>query len=693
MEITYFRSDSIMKRTFISFSIGLSLISLVVWATKKSPAELPPKYKKWIEEEVVYIISSAEKDVFLQLETDRERELFIVAFWNHRDPTQGTPKNEFKEEHYRRINYANYNYGRGVPKPGWRTDRGRIYIILGEPRDIERFTGEAQIFNSEVWFYQGLSKFGLPAGFNLVFFQKGGIGEYILYSPTNDGPQALMTSYFGDQANYLAAFRALKKLNPSLARVSLSLIPGESASFGRPSLASDMLIQNVFSVPQKQIKDKYAQKFLMYKDIVEVDYTANYIDNDSSVRIIKDPISGLFFVHYVIELTKLSVQQYQEKYSTHLKINGKVADLEGKTVFQYEGSIPIELDKAKLESITYRPFDLFDMFPLLPGRYEFSVIIRNDVSKEFTTVDEEITVPESEPRMSSLLMGYTMHHVSSPLKELRPFTLGSYQIYPQPKNIFHPKERLYLGLQILGLNPDQSLSGALSFSFFKDGELFYEISKGLSEYPDGVNFVETFPLQEFPPGHYRIKVAFLDGEGELLTEQDEFDVTSASVMPRPWVYYRKMSSPEDPVYEYILGRQHLSRGETEKAKARLEEAYRKKPDSLEYAFGLAQAYFALKNYVQTKQILLPFSDSEKTPYQVYLILGKSHQASGEYDKAISTYNMAISRYGINIILLNSLGECYDRLGLEDEALAAWEKSLEINPDQPEIRKKLKEIKK
>ncbi len=684
-----------MKRRLISLSIALFLVFPVVGAAKKSPTELPPKYKNWLEQEVVYIISSTEKDVFLQLETDRERDLFIDAFWKQRDPTPGTPENEFKSEHYRRINYANYTFGRGVPKPGWKTDRGRVYIILGEPQDIERIIGETQIHNSEIWFYQGLSKYGLPAGFSLVFFQKGGIGEYLLYSPTNDGPQALLTSYFGDQSNYLAAFKALKKLSPSLARVSLTLIPGEGASFGRPSLASDILIQNVFLVPQKQIKDKYAEKFLMYKDIVEVDYSANYIDNDSSVRIIRDSTSGLFFVHYVVELRKLSVQEYQGKYSTHLKINGNVADLDGKTIYQYEGSFSVELDKVELISISYRPFDLYDMFPLLPGRYKFSVIIRNEVSKEFTTLEEEITVPEPEfkPRMSSLILGYKMDHVSSVLKELRPFLVGFDQIYHQPRNIFHPKESLYLSLQILGLNSEQRQNGALTFKFYKGDELIYEISKGLKEYQEKVNFVESFPLQEFLPGYYRIKVAFVDGEHEILTKQEEFEITSASVMPRPWIHYKQMSPPDDPVYAFILGKQHLNRGETEMAMNKMEEAYRKKPDSSHYAFGLAQASFALKNYVQTKQILLPFSGSEKTPYQGYLILGKSQQALGEYDEAISTYQKALSRYGINIILLNSLGDCYYSLGIRDEALAAWEKSLEISPNQPEISRKIKEIKK
>ncbi|GAH08731.1 unnamed protein product, partial [marine sediment metagenome] len=98
--------------------------------------DLPPSYRKWLEEEVVYIITPKEKEVFLQLEGDRERDMFVDAFWKVRDPEPSTPKNEFREEHYGRINYANLWFGRGTPTQGWRTDMGRIHIILGEPNSI-----------------------------------------------------------------------------------------------------------------------------------------------------------------------------------------------------------------------------------------------------------------------------------------------------------------------------------------------------------------------------------------------------------------------------------------------------------------------------------------------------------------------------------------------------------------------------
>ncbi|MGB6867486.1 MAG: GWxTD domain-containing protein, partial [Candidatus Aminicenantaceae bacterium] len=358
-------------RNAVILIIFLFLYSPLTIAQKNSSEDLPPSFRKWLEVEVVYIITSLEKDVFLQLDSDRERELFIEAFWKQRDPTPGTPNNEFREEHYKRIQHANYTFGRSAPIPGWKTDRGRFYILLGEPNDIERFTGETQIYNLEIWFYQGLTKYGLPAGFHLVFYQKGGSGDYVLYSPVSDGPQALLTSYFGDQADYLQAFRKLKQVSPNLAQVSLSLIPGESSRFGRPSLASDILINSIQSLPEKEVKDIYAQKFLMYKDVVEVEYTANYIPSDSIVRVLKDD-TGHYFVHYSIELEKFSVLEYEDKYTTSLKINGQITNLEGKTIYQYEASIPIELTEDQLRGITYKPFDLYDMFPLVPGSFKFS---------------------------------------------------------------------------------------------------------------------------------------------------------------------------------------------------------------------------------------------------------------------------------------------------------------------------------
>lgn len=671
----------------------LMVFLLEVSSGVKPEGALSPRFKIWLKEEVCYIITPLEKEVFLQLQTDRERDFFIEAFWKHRDPTSGTLENEFKEEHYRRINYANHHFGRDGPWPGWKTDRGRIFIILGEPRGIDHYTGDTQICNTEVWFYQGLTQYGLPSGFNLVFFQKDGVGEYVLYSPSADGPQALLTSYYGDQADYVQAFQTLRKINPSLAKVSLSLIPGES-SYGHPSLASDMLIQNIHTVPQKELKDNYAQKFLAYKDIVEVEYSANYIDNDSSIKILQNPL-GVYFVHYVVEIMKFSLQQYQDKYSTHFKINGNVSDSEGKTIYQYEGSISVELDEDQLKSIAYKPFDIYDMFPLTAGFYKFSVIIKNEVSKEFTTLEKDIIIPEDDSAlgMSSLVLGYKMEQASPETQNLKAFKLGSFQILHQPKNLFRPQDTLFLAFQITGLSSDLRQRGQLKYEFFKGDEPFLNFTQKVSQqYERGVNFGHEFSLQEFPPDYYRLHVGLWDGEQEILSEEENFGISSISDFPRPWIHTKTLPPPDHPVYLFLLGKQLFSKGNINKAQAKLEEAFQKKPDSLDFALSLAQVYFVQKKHHQVKQVLMAFSDVSEVPYQLYLLLGKSHQALGEFDQAIALYNKALSQYGINLDLLNSTGECYYRLGIWDKALAAWEKSLEINDRQPDIKKKVNILK-
>src|SRR3954468_13794132 len=132
---------------------------------EKLRKELETPYKKWLNEDVVYIITDEERQAWKRLATDEEREQFIEQFWLRRDPTPDTAENEFKEEHYRRIAYANEHYAAGMP--GWKTDRGRIYITFGPPTSIdshpmggpyqrspEEGGGSTTTFPFEVWRYR-----------------------------------------------------------------------------------------------------------------------------------------------------------------------------------------------------------------------------------------------------------------------------------------------------------------------------------------------------------------------------------------------------------------------------------------------------------------------------------------------------------------------------------------------------------
>ena len=165
---------------------------------------------------------------------------------------------------------------------------------------------------------------GLPPGFNLVFFRENGTGAYKLYSPTSDGPEALLAGNVGDAGDYYSAYTKLRDIDATLAETSMSLIPGDqTAGYGRPSLVSDMMLQKMETAPQRMIEDKYARKFLEYKDVVEVEYSANYLDSDSLVKVLRDR-TGKSFVNYAIEPKKLSVNNFENKYYTVLKVNGNV---------------------------------------------------------------------------------------------------------------------------------------------------------------------------------------------------------------------------------------------------------------------------------------------------------------------------------------------------------------------------------
>lgn len=667
-------------------------LAISVFSQGDSQANL---YQKWLQEEVTYIITPAEREVFSQLMNAREKDLFIQAFWKHRDPTPATEENEFKAEHYRRINHANQYFGREIPKPGWNTDRGRMYIILGEPNDIRRYEGKTRIYPTEVWFYQDLTAKGLPSGFYLVFFQSGGTGEYRLYSPLVDGPQALLTSYMGSQGDYVAAYNQLKEFEPELSEISLTLIPGErQAAKGRPSVSSDILVNKVETVPQKEVKDIYARKFLEYKDSVEVEYSTNYIDNDTLVTSIQVP-SGVHFVHYALEPDRLSIDSYQGKFYTVLKLNGTVVNEVGTTVHQFEKIIPLEFTQEQIDQIQHRPFSLRDMFPLVSGKYKFSLLLKNEISKEFTSLERNITIPSNQAdiRMSPLMLGFQMKKLDPDSSRQRPFQWGEYQLYFQPNRVFSQKNDLIAAFQIYSEQPALSQHVQIRYILTRGDQEYKVITKSLQDYPDLPNILERIPLKDFPVSHFSLKITISVDGRDVGFSLEEFDVSPVENLARPWTYSNILPGWEDPVYAYILGVQHFNKGDWDKARPLVAQAYLAKPEDPEIALSLARILLRLQEYQNIPPVLRPHMDqSEITKFELLFILGKAYQLSGELEKAVEIFNKGISQHGLSTSLLNALGESYLLSGNNQQALVSWTKSLEINKDQPDIQKKIESIK-
>jgi GWxTD domain-containing protein len=678
----------------IVFIFLILSVALPLTAQNRGKADLQEKYRKWLEEEVAYIITPKEKNVFLKLTTDRERDLFIEAFWKHRDPSPGTPRNEFKDEHYRRVEYANKFFGRGTPRPGWKTDMGRTYIVLGPPNTIEYFENVMNVYPTQVWAYLGDPKVGLPPAFNIVFFKKYGTGEYVFYSPSDHGPQSLIADYLGDAKDVLDAYQRLQQLEPNLARYTLSLVPGERSVPGVVSLASNQLFSEVFSSPQKRVEDNYADAILKYKDFVEVEYTANYIDNSAMVEVVQHD-AGFFLVHYSVEPKKLSVDRFEDKYSVNFELNGRVTDPQGKTVFQYSKQIPMSFGREELQDMEGKTFAIQDVFPLIPGHYTFDLLLKNTVSKEFTSFASDLTVPQNQsmPLMSHLILGYRTEKNVQESGDIVPFKIGDTQIICQSQKTFTQKDPLFVFFQMHGLSEKLRSGGELRFTIYKEDQDFFSQTKKITAYPSDRNFLEKFTLEEFPPGYYSIRVSVLDGEGkELLYESENFEITFVAEIPRPMIVSRITPFSRIDEYDYSLGVQYFNIGDLKNAKMLLEKTYLKNPGQLNYALGYAQVLFMDQNYRKVKEILEPFLDGPNENEGMLYLLGKTLHSLGEFQQALSLYQKYLSRFGMKLEILNLMGTCHYQLGDKKEALKVWERSLEVNPNQPDIKKLVESLK-
>jgi GWxTD domain-containing protein len=681
-----------MRKFFLIFLMFALAFPHLCWGsqTKKKPEELSPMFKKWLEEEVVYIISSKEKDIFLQLETDRERQIFMDAFWRIRDPNPNTQENEFKTEHYQRIAYANKMFGRDTPGEGWRTEMGRIYIILGEPNSIERYENETEVRPMIIWFYQGKVEMGLPNSFNVVFFRQEEFSDWEIYSPIVHGPHKLLRFFSEDRTNIQAAYKQLYKFNPGVAKVSMSLIPNDEMSLTTPSMASDILISRIFETPKK-VEDEYAEKLLKYKDIIEVEYTANYIGNDSFVQIIQDE-QGMFLVHYLIEPKRLSLELYEDSYHTTLEISGQVTNLKGKTIYQFDKSLPLQFNANQFDQIKSKLFSYQDAFPLVEGTYNFHLLMKNRVSREFTSFEQQITIPSPVNfQMSPPILAHTKKQ-SPYVGQIKPFKVKDQQMYISPKRDFSKEENLHVYFELYGVPDGIREDGRVKVTISKSDEVIQEQIREGTQWPQDDKFLVSFALADMSPANYGIRASVLNGDGnEVLFEQKFFYISHRLSLPRPFISTGLLAPADDAVYDYILGGQNFNKGQIQTAKTLLERAFRKEPINFKYALGFSQVLFHLQRYKEVLDILMPFVQGDNPQHAAYNLIGQSYQILGEYAQAIENFQAYLAFFGTNLRVLNDLGECHFQLGKQADALVAWKKSLDLDPNQKEIQEKVNRL--
>ncbi|MGQ9618199.1 MAG: GWxTD domain-containing protein [Candidatus Aminicenantia bacterium] len=641
--------------------------------------KLNEKWEKWLNEEVVYIISKKEREVFLSLQSDREREKFVDSFWAVRDPTPGTPANEFKEEHYRRIEYANKLFGRGSAKPGWKTDMGKIYIILGEPLEKQRFETYEYLNPVELWYYHGEIGYGFPPYFYVMFYREHGIGDWKLYSPAGDGPERLLNpSAWNESITREEAYRIIKRANSELANVSLSLIPGESIDpTGRiVSLSSDLLINNVISLPSKKVESLWAEEFLKIKDIVISDYSVNFVRSKSTAFLHKGDTMN--FIYYSIEPERIVFNQYQKKVYAALKINIRITDLKGNGIYQEEKDVSIEMDEEKFRVLEGRICAIQGLIPVLEGDYNINILLRNINSKDFSSFEKTFHSPSSSENysISTILLGYGKQ--SSIPKSLRAFKFGDQQLFVDSSKFFTPKDTMVFYVEIYNFQ-----------SAPKDWKIIWKITSGdkvflKKEENLEKSLLKNVPLSSLPPDYYKLRVSVVDGKGnEILYSQEDFTVLGIPSIPRPWIYSQSYQDYSQFFETYM--EQLINKGAPEAAL----EFIKGKELKGKVLLLAGKAKYLTGDYDSAINYLL--SLKEYSDPSILLLLARSFENKKDLNSAISYYEKALERTGESVDLINSIAICYYKMGRKEEAKKYFERSLKLNPEQNEIVEILKKL--
>ena len=657
---------------------------------------LPPEDRKWLEEEVVYIITDTERDVFLELDTVEQRQRLIRSFWSKRDPNPATPENEYRTEHYRRLEYANKFLARETFLPGWKTDRGRMYIILGEPREIQRYDGYNEIVPVQLWFYQGDPTKGIPSFFYLLFFKRNAVGEYQLYHPIVDGPQALLTgAQFTPGSDNLAALDALRQVNAELAQASLSFDTSDPADVftGRASLGTDIMLARIEESPKRAIRTDYADAHLRYGEMVSANYSFNFVPSRSYFAVLYGP-QDTPFVHYSIEIDpgnfSLETDEDQTKFYTTLDIKLDVKDMEGNLVLANDREVFIEFSQSQIDHVKANPLSYQDDFPLLPGEYQVSVIWQNRVNTQFTVVETNLIVeprPAGKPFLSDVIAGYRSERRTDPgTGRFRTFQVDGSLIYPATGNIFPLGEPLHAFVQVLGASDDHRLR----FTLLNGEEPLHERETRVGDYFGGPA-IEQIPLTQMVGGNYQLRVQLLDPSETLIAEEfAPITVSPRTAIARPHFFYRRGFNPEVPgLLALARGEQLWALGRNEEARAAFQESVAAGNPELPMARWLLAGVFLTEGDGDAAlELLAPLEEAFPGQYEVLAGLGFARFLRGELEQATGYLERAMTIRQPDTNLLNALGDSYRLLGDVEKARNAYQRSLELDSDQETVKRHL-----
>ena len=673
---------------------------------KAAETALEPAYKDFLKI-TAYIMYPVEKDVFLKLTNNRDRDIFMESFWKQRDPTSGTPQNEYKDEIMRRFHYVTQFYSRGTTREGWTTDRGRIYMILGAPVSKEDFH-EQGVIPAEVWYYYGDAAKQLPPYFGILFYQKSGIGEYRMYDAHVDGPAALLEQHredlYGNQSsdrNY-DIYLKLYEINPVLANLSLSMIPNEVPSNYQASLRNYTLLAAIYDSPKADVNPSYATHFLDYKGLVSTEYMTNMIESQSLVTVITDPVLDMPFVHFSLAPQKVSMDYYEptEKYFCVFKLSVSLRPAGAKepVLHQYSRDYSLYFTAEEMNRIKSNGLAFEECFPVIEGDYTVSLLLQNEQGKEFCLAEKSVSVPRSgKSRLNGPFLGYQI--ASYPPDAQIPFKVGDKKIVSDPKMAFAGQDQINVLWSVVDVDardwPEATVQVWLKGQ--KDAVPFRKLTEfKLADQPYRkiMTMSQSLPAQDLRPDYYDLKLVLVGPAKKVLDERTgSFVLATERAIGHPIAQARGISLTNRYYFFDILAQEYEKAGRPAEAEAAYAKTFELNPRYRPGAVNYANFLLNQKKYDRALEVVESLKDDDKSRFDYFLIRGISWMNKGDLSKAIENLQEANKVYNSDTRLLNALGDCYVKIGQPEQALAAYQASLKLNDRQDGIKKIVQDLEK
>jgi GWxTD domain-containing protein len=502
---------------------------------RKTLKELDSQYKQWLNEDVIYIISPEERNAFLQLDTNEEREQFIEQFWLRRSSNPDLPENDFKEEHYRRIAYTNEHYASGIP--GWKTDRGRTYIMWGPAdevdshptggtydRPMEEGGGSTTTYAWEKWRYRYLE--GIGENVELEFVDPSGSGEYHLTMDPSEKDALLHVP--GAGLSLLESMGMASKTD-RFTRSDGTNLP--TALGGTPASMDEFNRLELYAKIQKppEVKFKDLEAIVtarIVRDQLKFNWRTDFLKVTNETVLVPITIQ--------ISNGQLSFQSKEGIHSATLNIFGRVSTLTGRVVQTFEDPVAKDFPDSlfqqslKLQSIYQKAI------PLRPGLYRLDLVIKDVQSGNVGVVNTRLAVPryaDDKLDASTLILADQLEHVPAKQIGSGQFVLGSTKVRPRLENDFTTADRLGIYLQVYNLKPDETThksNATFEYTVKKGAQQvlqFKETSAEMKQTGDQVTIERWLPLASLTPGKYTIEIDAKDGiSNQSISKSADFTV-------------------------------------------------------------------------------------------------------------------------------------------------------------------------